>query len=541
MTRFKHLSLATSLLTVVTAQTQYGENQVTVTRDSDAVAENFPPVDGIELLSPAFQSPDTVRPGFSNGTDGPTSQFELEYFVQSLASRNSDWMTYRSADFSSEEGRSFPYIFLSTSSSNGTSASSTGKLRAWLQGGVHGNEPGGDQSMLALLGKMDANRTWTASLLENMDIMILLRYNPDGVEYFQRTLATNLDPNRDHIKLMRQQTRDIKELFNSFNPHIAADMHEFGANYMYGPDENLVQGSDALFSAAKNPNIHPDIRDLSEQLFAAQIGEDLEAAGFRWEPYATSSSGEDDDVVLFDEAGSDARIGRNAMGLTQTVTFLFETRGIGLADQEFQRRTACGLTMATSLLQTAADNAEQVYNTISSSIEDFISGADDIIVTDYTETSNRTWTMIDVTNGSLIQQPIQFASTTPTIANLTRARPAAYLIPRAWSDIAARLETFGLEVERLEYAYQGPVQALNITSSTLEDEYYEGQVLAEVTAREVEREISLPPGSYWVSTAQKNAALAFVALEPENIDSFVTYGIIALEEGDEYPIFRVME
>lgn len=28
--------------------------------------------------------------------------------------------------------------------------------------------------------------------------------------------------------------------------------------------------------------------------------------------------------------------------------------------------------------------------------------------------------------------------------------------------------------------------------------------------------------------------------QPENIDSYVTFGIIPLEENDEYPIFRVM-
>lgn len=303
-------------------------------------------------------------------------------------------------------------------------------------------------------------------------------------------------------------------------------------------DGNLVQGADALFSAAKNLNIHPDIRSLSEELFAAQIGEDLEAAGFRWEPYATSES-EGDDALIFDEAGSDARIGRNAMGLSQTVTFFFEMRGIGIADQEFQRRTACGLNMATSLLQTAADNANRVYNIISASVEDFVSSSEDVIVTDYTETSERTWTTIDVNNASLIQQPIQFASTTRTIANLTRSRPQAYLIPRARLDIASRLDTLGLEVERLEYGYSGSVQALNITSSVMSDEYYEGLILAEITAQEIEREVNLPPGTFWVSTAQKNAALAFVALEPENIDSFVTYGIIASEESDEYPIYRI--
>lgn len=39
---------------------------------------------------------------------------------------------------------------------------------------------------MALLGKMDANSTWTASLLEKMDIFVMPRFNPDGVHYFQR-------------------------------------------------------------------------------------------------------------------------------------------------------------------------------------------------------------------------------------------------------------------------------------------------------------------------------------------------------------------
>lgn len=49
---------------------------------------------------------------------------------------------------------------------------------------------------MALLGKMDSNATWTADLLDRIDILVLTRYNPDGVNYFQRELAPNLDPNR---------------------------------------------------------------------------------------------------------------------------------------------------------------------------------------------------------------------------------------------------------------------------------------------------------------------------------------------------------
>jgi murein tripeptide amidase MpaA len=89
-------------------------------------------------------------------------------------------MSFRVADFFSEEGRTFPYVYLSTLSNASSVTGDTGKLRVWIQGSVHGNEPAGDEATLALLGAMDANATWAASFLEEMDIIVLPQYNPDG-------------------------------------------------------------------------------------------------------------------------------------------------------------------------------------------------------------------------------------------------------------------------------------------------------------------------------------------------------------------------
>jgi murein tripeptide amidase MpaA len=89
-------------------------------------------------------------------------------------------MSFRVADFVSEEGRNFPYVYLSTQANTSAVSRDSGKLRVWIQGSVHGNEPAGDEATLALLGAMDANATWAASFLENMDIIVLPRYNPDG-------------------------------------------------------------------------------------------------------------------------------------------------------------------------------------------------------------------------------------------------------------------------------------------------------------------------------------------------------------------------
>ncbi|CEL05054.1 Putative Carboxypeptidase 2 [Aspergillus calidoustus] len=518
----------------------YGYNHVPLRKDSETVAGAFPDVDNIQLLSPAFLMPDVRLPGFSNGTQGPSSQEDLEAFLERIAGRN-DYMTYGTADFTSEEHRSFPYVHLATTgrrSPHRRGASS--KVRVWIQGAVHGNEPAGDEATQALLGKFDDDSEWAASVLDKLELVILPRYNPDGVVYFQRTLATNFDPNRDHIKLARQQTRDIKQLMNSFRPHVIVDMHEYSAYPTFGGGK-YVHGSDGLFSAAKNLNIHERIRKLSEELFAKNIATDMEAAGLRAEPYVTGSSVSNSSIVAdFAEAGTDGKIGRNAMGLTQAVVFLLEMRGIGIADQEFQRRTAAGLTMLGSIVQTAADNANKVLKTVEDGIEAFIESTDDIVVTDYSEIEIRPFTMIDRENGSVVHPSVRFASTTPSIANLTRSRPEAYLIPVAWANLVDRLKAAGLEVETLDQPFEGTVEALTVTSAKIDTSYYEGVIRVTATTESSERELHLPKGSFRVSTRQKNAALAMVALEPENIDSYVSFNIVPVEVGDEYPIFRVM-
>ena len=51
----------------------YADNQAKIVKDEPHVAANFPDVN-IELLSPAFLSPETVPAGFADGTAAPTNQ-----------------------------------------------------------------------------------------------------------------------------------------------------------------------------------------------------------------------------------------------------------------------------------------------------------------------------------------------------------------------------------------------------------------------------------------------------------------------------------
>ncbi|XXH04225.1 hypothetical protein Hte_010639 [Hypoxylon texense] len=499
---------------------QYGENHSPVEKDEDIVAAVFPDTNET-LYSPAFLSPESRLPGFANGTDGPTDDATLDLFLRSIAERN-DWVQYKIAGYTSEEGRPFPYVVLS-----GPTSAETPKLRVWVQGGVHGNEPAGDQAVLALLGKLDADRAWRESLLSRLTITLLPRYNPDGVAYFQRALASNLDPNREHTKLAREMSRGHKRLLSAFAPHVTVDMHEFTGTRPSGPGGVYKHGMDALIAAGKNLNTHPDIRNISEVLFAAGIGKRIAEKGFRWEPYFTGSSSTAN--IVLDEAGSDAKSGRNNYALAQSITILCEVRGIRLADQHFQRRVATALNMVSAILDIARENYQEVYDTVEGAITKFINSDDPIVLTDYPNPINRTITFVNRATGALEQVPVTFLSTTPTTANQTRPRPEAYLIPRTWSALASRLRDAGVEVETLAEGYRGPAEALAITSAQVaRSSYYEGAIQVTATAETAPKEeVVLPPGSFRVSARQKNAAFAFVALEPENVDSiqiFVTPG-----------------
>lgn len=299
-------------------------------------------------------------------------------------------------------------------------------------------------------------------------------------------------------------------------------------------------GSDVLLSGGVNTNIHPGIREQLLDVFIPEVGERLDEYGLRWGEYALGpTSNKVGSPISLTGAVTDARSGRNAVGLTQTISFLIELRGLRLANQHFQRRVATGLIVIQSILEKARDDTKKVRLAVENSREDFINSDDEIIVTDSYPRKDKEYNFIDINTGEAVSPKIEFYTSSPTKANLTRARPEGYLIPRPWMEAARKLEVMGVEVEKLDQGFNGTVERMVVTSSELQPSLYEGQALNTVTTETSEKDVTLPPGSYWVSTRQKNAALAFIALEPENVDSFVAFNIVPVSEDEEYPIFRV--
>jgi hypothetical protein len=70
--------LTSFLLYAITAiADRYASNIRPVVIDAPQVAANFPDIEGIQLQSPAFLSPENVPATFASGTSGPTPQRDL--------------------------------------------------------------------------------------------------------------------------------------------------------------------------------------------------------------------------------------------------------------------------------------------------------------------------------------------------------------------------------------------------------------------------------------------------------------------------------
>lgn len=80
-----------------------------------------------------------------------------------------------------------------------------------------------------------------------------------------------------------------------------------------------------------------------------------------------------------------------------------------------------------------------------------------------------------------------------------------------------------------------------MTEATLAESKFHGIVQTAVRTESRSRRVRISAGGFRVNTRQKNGLYALITLEPENTASFVTYNIIPLDVGDEYPVFSVYQ
>ena len=423
---------------------------VALTLAGAAVARFDPARASVESPAVFARFPDPViaydTPGFRDGRDDFTSHAELMEFVSDLQ-RRTDRFALRVIGVSKEE-RAIPLLVFSLPGTATPEAMlKGGKPTVLIVAQQHGNEPAGSEAALVIAARLSGGDL--KPLLDKINVLIMPRANPDGAEAFVRDTNMRIDMNRDHLLLRTSEARAIAQVAREYQPDVVIDAHEFTVMDRWVAKFDGVMSYDALIQYATVGNLPPSLTKEADTRFRTAILAALDGAGLTAHWYFTTESGSNDKTVSM--GGVQPDTWRNVGALRNAVSFLFETRGVGIGRAHFKRRVRThDLTMEALLRTTAAYPAELLALTraAASDVAAAACTGDFVVESDTTRTTHML-TFVDPVTGKPKDVEVPWRSALEIRTLRTRPRPCGYFLDVAQSEAAARLRNLGVVVEQL--------------------------------------------------------------------------------------------
>ena len=97
--------------------------------------------------------------------------------------------------------------------------------------------------------------------------------------------------------------------------------------------------------------------------------------------------------------GNAPGIARNAFGLMGAVSFLLETRGVGISMESYQRRVATHVSAIEAVLGAAATNAARLKSTVAAARKGISERAQRIVISSTPATETVQLPMVDPATG----------------------------------------------------------------------------------------------------------------------------------------------
>jgi hypothetical protein len=500
--------------------------------EPDAVARRFP-------------DPDVTydTPGFRPGRADFTSHDELVAWVEALQ-RDTGAFGVRAIG-RSRENRVIPMLVFGTGDAvTGEAIQASGRPTILIVAQQHGNEPAGSEAALVVAQRLA--RGDLRALLARINVLIVPHANPDGAEAFVRDTAVKIDMNRDHLLLRTPEAQAIARVAREYRPDVVVDAHEFTVLDRWVAKFGGAMRYDALVQYATVGNLPEPIARASERPFREAIVGALERAGLVPHWYFTTEAGSTDTTVSM--GGVQPDTWRNVGGLRNAVSFLLETRGVGIGRAHFKRRVRTHELTMEALLRTVAADPAGVHAT-SQAAADAVAGAacrGSYVVAAEAHRTTHDLTFVDMASGDdrVVQVPWRDALQLDVVR--ARPRPCGYLLDPSAVDAASGLRALGVVVERVSAAASVQAEKIEVVKSEAGkradargaiDDPSEVQRLT--VAVSPAARLDAPAGAFYVSMAQPLANLAAAALEPDSQNSFAANGRLTVTRG--IGLVRVVE
>lgn len=474
---------------------------------SAAVAARFP--------APA-QRYDT--PGLADGRDRYTSDDELQSWLDEtvrIGARPGTRVVRLEAG-RSQQGVSLHALRLSRGD---------GRPVVLLIGQQHGDEPAGAEALMVVARELAGGRF--DAVLDQLDVVVLPRANPDGTAWNTRVGADGIDINRDHLLLRTPEAQAQAKLVRELAPIVVVDLHEHTVVGRYLEKFNAVQRYDMLLQYTMTANYPEALARASEHWFIEPMRQALAREGLSHEWYYTNPIAPID--LHLNMGGLQPDTARNVHGLKQTVSILLESRGVGIGRLHLQRRVHSHVVAVRAVLDSAAAHASEMaalQERVGSEVAAAACHGDVVVLTAAT-TTQRDLLMLDPDTGADKVVSVQWGSALQPQVLRTRARPCGYWIAAGGALAVQRLRELGVRVQRFAdvTALQAEAwQELSRSESARPD--VRGTV-ANAARTAIAVHVALAPraasaaaNSWYVPLDQPLAHLAVAALEPDAPSSY---------------------
>lgn len=119
----------------------------------------------------------------------------------------------------------------------------TGPTTFWLQARIHGNELHSTEAVLQILDHLSSGSPAARSIRENLTVIVIPMYNPDGAEanIRQSTTPNRIDLNRDWENFAQPESVAFWRLWRDVAPELALDLHHMGQAPVVNATNDLNQ------------------------------------------------------------------------------------------------------------------------------------------------------------------------------------------------------------------------------------------------------------------------------------------------------------
>lgn len=468
-----------------------------------------------------------------------TSHQDVVSFYRALAERSPE---VRLAEIGrSIEGRPLHLVTISRPAvSEPWLAHALGKPIVFIGAQVHGDEPAGKEALMQVARELALGSL--SSLLDDVIFLLVPQINADGAEagtWGSRNNAARTNVNRDYLRLAQPESRAvISAVVAPWRPHVVVDAHE-----LVGPPR--IYDFYTRYGVSLNGPWAPSA--FARHRVVPAVVDALEAAGYTHFVYHRIPGGLADDPELGLSPGAyGARALSNYGGAHGAISVLYESVRPRDARADLERRTHKHFVAMRALARFVAENPGEVVAAVARGRAEIIGrglaadGRPDSIAVIVEEAASRHETYRFMSDGRLVEVLTPILDT--AVVRLARARPAAYAIDAARSDIAEHLWLHGVHVERLVEAAQLHVESYRVQTVEYQPEY-EGYIPRALRTEIVTRRLVMPAGTFLVPLAQPTAAIAIHLLEPEDENSLAEAGWFEDHEaaGTLLPVHRVID